>query len=35
MEGASRALCKPLAGHCSLSRQEEFWLVADPFLEED
>lgn len=24
-------LCKPLAGHCSLSRQEEFWLVADPF----
>lgn len=24
-------LCKPLVGHCSLSRQEEFWLVADPF----
>lgn len=24
-------LCKPLAGHCSLSHQEEFWLVANPF----
>lgn len=24
-------LCKPLAGHCSLSHQEEFWLIANPF----
>lgn len=24
-------LCKPLVGHCSLSHQVEFWLVANPF----
>lgn len=26
-----QVLCKPLAGRCSLSHQEEFWLVANPF----
>jgi hypothetical protein len=27
-------LCKPLAGHYSLSHQEGFWLVANPFFVE-
>jgi hypothetical protein len=27
-------LCRPWAGHCSLSHQEGFWLAANPFFVE-